>query len=278
MTDFDPEDEFVVHVVDAAGNIATYSAKGYLLQFIDVDAGPDQFATATEPVLFTGTISGYGDLVQPARFLWTFGDGATLSGNLDDLILPGSEPGTFMVDHLYAAGGSFEATLRIVDGVGATGFDTTNVYACGDPRDVFLPDATINELHADIRGCTASIEGDSMTITLYMAGDIADEFGIPDPLLGDIQYRLRLGLVGQSNEKLVRYRNGDTTGMRSLNVSLSENAISFEFSLKELGRKGPLSDAAITFSAETRDGAQSTGSAGLLDWMPDDGSVVEFHE
>ena len=279
VTDFDPEDEFVVHVVDAGGNIATYSAKGYLLQFIDVDAGEDQFVAATEPVFFTGTISGFGDLVAPVRYLWSFGDGETRSGDISGLAHDEGNA-DFTVDHLYSTGGTFEATLRIVDSAGATGFDSATVYACGtDPEDVILDlSSTIEQRDADILKCAASIDSDlnQATITLYMADDIADAGG--QPTMGDIQYRLRLGVVGQSNEKLVKYRDGNTTGMKSLEVKLSGNTISFTFNLAELGRTGPLSDAAVTFSVETRDGAQSTGSAGLLDWMPDDAGVIEFNE
>ncbi len=288
VSDFEADDQFVVHVIDAAGNVGTNSAKGYLLQFIDVDA-ENALGAPEVPMSLTATVFGFAavgsspGLTQPTRFLWNFGDNEGLSGDLSatnpdllDFTVDSNGNARFSVAHTYAAGtsGPLVATVRVVDSNGSIGFDSADVFMCTDPNDVVLNDPTINADHADIVGCGASIDGDDMTITLYMAGDLTDAL---DPI-GDIQYRLRLGLVGQSNEKLVKYRDGGTTGMRSLSVVLDGNAIHFTFSLKELGRKGQLSDAAVTFSAETRDGAASTGSAGLLDWMPDDGNVVVFHE
>ena len=219
-------------------------------------------------------------MVTHAPFLWDFGDGTTLSGDLATEPTLGEANGdaVFTVPHTYSTGGALLATLRVVDGEGAIGFDTTNVYVCADPDDdvILSGSATIDQGHANIIGCGAIIEGEWMTITLVMEDSLVDGDG--DPENGDIQYRLRLGLSGQSNEKLIKYRDGDTTGMKRLTFAIKDNTISFRFSLRELGWKSTTGEPTVRFSAETRGGAEGTGAAGLLDRMPDDGSVVEFHE
>ena len=65
-------------------------------------------------------------------------------------------------------------------------------------------------------------------------------------------------------------------GLKSLAVSVQGSSISFTFSLNEIGRKGALANAAVLFAAETRVGAEATGSAGLLDQMPNGGGTIKY--
>jgi class 3 adenylate cyclase len=287
FADFQPDDEFVVHVIDGSGNVATDSAKGNLIQFIEVDAGPDQFVAAEQPVTFTGTVFEFADtadldgLTPPVRFQWSFGDGETLEGELSSanpdigsFDVDAAGTATFSVTHEYDAdhGGSLQAPLFVIDGTGSTGLDSTTVFVCGDPRDVVLgPSANIDAAQADLIGCGVQVAGDEMTITLVTDGDL-EVGGVPTT--GDISYRLRVGLTTGTASKLLKYKDGDVTGMRSLEVTIVGNTINFTFSLKELGKKGQNASADVTFSAETRAGVPSTGAAGLVDELPDSGTIV----
>jgi hypothetical protein len=289
FADFDADDQFVVHVIDGAGNVATDSAKGNLIHFIEVDAGPDQFVAAEQPVTFTGMVFEFGPnadndgLFEPVEFQWSFGDGLTLSGalsadnpDLDSFSVDGDGTATFQVTHTYSANvsGLLEATLFIEDGAGSTGLDTANIYVCGDPRDVNLSEAaSVDPTQADLVGCDVEVDGDAMTITLFTDGAL--EVG-GTPTTGNISYRLRVGLATETSAKQLMWRDGSATGMKSLEVVVDGNSISFTFSLKELGKKGQGANAAVVFSAETRAGVESTGGAGLLDQLPDGGASVTF--
>ncbi len=65
-------------------------------------------------VTFTGTASGG---TAPYTFFWTFGDGATSTGN--------------PVTHTYTSSGSYTATLSVTDSKGATGAASTTVTITG---------------------------------------------------------------------------------------------------------------------------------------------------
>ena len=283
--DFLADDEFVVHVIDGAGNVATDSAKGNLIQFIDVDAGPDQFVSAGVPVTFSGTVFEFGlnaendGLTAPVQFQWSFGDGTLFEGELSETSpdvtnfnLAADGTATFDVTHQYSpdVSGPLQATLFVVDGSGLTGIDGASIYVCGDPLDVVVdPSVGFPAEKADLIGCGVDVAGDSMSITLFTAGDL--ETGT-----GNIAYRLRVGLTTQSNSKQLSYHDGTANGLKSLDVSIVDNSVTFTFNLKDLGKKRRNADAAVVFSAETRAGVPSTGSAGLVDELPDGGATIVF--
>jgi PKD repeat protein len=287
--DFDINDAYVVYVVDNWGNVATDSSKGYLIRFIDVLAESDDFVPAGVPVTLTGTIFEYDSseapLIDPIQYQWSFDNGTTTEGTVDltdpnvtDIRLNPDGSLSFDVSHTFepAPPGEVEATLLITDAGGSTGVDTTYLYVCGDPIDVEVdPTAEFPAEQADLIGCDVEITGSggaqTIAISLYTVGDLTDA-----ELIADISFRLRVGLTTQTSMTQMAYHDEVINGPKTLNVSITGNKITFSFKASDIGKKGQSADTPLIFSAETRGGVPSTGSAGLIDELPDGGGTILY--
>ena len=91
------------------------------------DAGPDRFADPGEVVSFTGAASTDSDGTI-ANYAWTFGDGASASGQT--------------VNHQYSTGGNYTVTLTVTDNDGAPVSDTTVAHITGATGDTTPPTIT----------------------------------------------------------------------------------------------------------------------------------------
>jgi len=117
---FSGEERLSMHVIDAKGNVATYSGKGANLRLIRVDAGPDQGFVPGVSVNFTTTLWDFTNLAAPVFYSWNFGDGTSTSGQV--------KAGTFTVSHIYTGNPRQAiAKLKVTDSDGGIGVDTVRV-------------------------------------------------------------------------------------------------------------------------------------------------------
>jgi hypothetical protein len=252
-------DSLVVEVVDGAGNVTTYTAKGANLHLVNVNAGPDQLFGEGIPTTFAATVPDFGTLAGPVQYFWDFGDGTSTSGTLTGPAL------TTTHQYSTSAGTRFTARLRVADANGGMGADDVVVTACWDnPNDVVASTSSVDTAQANFVGCHVTSMATTMTITLRMARPIAAS--APS---NDIQYRVYLTLPAISVQ--LKYRSGQVTGLGSLVVTFPDSGdeIAFTFALSEVGI---VHGQAVLWSAETRAGVQATGSTGLIDSMPDGGT------
>ncbi len=264
--------DLLVQVEDANCNVTLDTYKSAGLNFIKVDAGPDQLMPANRTVTLTGTISGFTSLTSPAWFVWGFGDGTFLDG----VLLPESKRtvnvtvdalgnATFSVQHTYASGIAtpITASLEVQDSAGGNGSDETRIV-CDPAGDAESPDG-------DWIGCGSSNTNTKMTIAVTVDGAVTDQF----------QYRVYVD-AGRYNTKKKRweqppdgvfdaqlkYNGGQVTGLPSLTVQVVGNQLRFTFDLAEFG----LSPGnVVQWYAETQAGTPGTPATGKIDRMPDIG-------
>ena len=123
-------------------------------------------------VTFTGTASGG---TSPYTFSWTFGDGATGTGN----------PAT----HTYTTSGSYTATLSVTDSKGATGAASTTVTVTGTPHTsiIVASDAAPGPSSLATAGGAKLIQdsaGKMIAVYTDSSGRIGLAYDDSDPMLG----------------------------------------------------------------------------------------------
>ena len=247
-------DRLVIQMVDGAGNVGVYTAKGPGLRILNVDLGPDLEIGDGQTVNFTANINEAGEpMVGPVTYFWDFGDGSSTQTTVD----------ANTVSHQFPAPAtSYTVKVKVMDSNGGIGIDTVLVRNyCYDPAidEPFLE--TIP--HADFVGCSAKIEGSLMTITLRMAGPVE-----PGGAFTGTRYTISTSANGGT--KNLNYKDGSWTGVKSLKVSVSGNNVVFEFDPKDVGLA--TDGKTMTWFAETQGGIPGTGGAGSLDRMKDVGT------
>ena len=123
-------------------------------------------------VTFNGTASGG---TAPYTLSWTFGDGATSTGN--------------PVTHTYTSSGSYTATLSVTDSKGATGAASTTVTVTGTPpRSVIVAsDAAPGPISLATAGGEKLIQdsaGKMIAVYTDSSGRIGLAYDDSDPMLG----------------------------------------------------------------------------------------------
>ncbi len=99
------------------------------------NAGPDRTASINEILSFSGLASS--DDAGVVRYVWDFGDGASAQGPI--------------VNHSYAAAGSYTVSLTVWDAVGHSASDTASVIVSSSIADTTSP-AQVTDLHASSWG------------------------------------------------------------------------------------------------------------------------------
>jgi hypothetical protein len=260
VPDVGENDGIVIQVANLAGYVATYTAKGANMHAIKVDAGPDRGYTPGETEVFEATIPDFGDLTPPVFYIWYFGDGTTESGILDEDDI--TELNTFSVEHVYGEDTQWfiTATLKIMDSDGGIGVDDVLLYRWWDPQ------GDANSLAAaDLNNGYAVTDGEWVTIGIKVYGEISNDY----------QYRLRIDSEPGGTLHL-RYSAGQVTGLSGLKCYVVE----YNGSYKELRFMFRLTDAGFSIgdrlwlSAQTQKGVPSEPAKGIIDNMPDEGSVL----
>lgn len=267
--------QMLLQVVDSAGNVAHWSAKGANARVLEIhaDAGNEALSSPVLATTLTGTVVDFqamlDDQVPSIFYRWEFGDGTYQFGTLavdgvaESIIDIDSDSGeySFTVEHLYQAIGDVTAILKVTDALGGVGVDEVNIATCGDAADLDLSLANLDYL-----GCATSNDPGAMwaSISLRTAGPVTDSN----------QFRIYLDLDSDGNEDVfLKYNssNGSTTGMQSLVVTadpLDDRVLVFSFDLSEVDFT-----AGETFQwyAETQDGVAGGAGQGFVDRMPDTG-------
>ena len=130
-------DRLVIQIVDAAGNVGFYSAKGPGLRILNVDLGPDRLFFDNQPVAFTANVDQSVEaMVAPVSYFWDFGDGNTLTTQTN------SVSHTFNTNALV-----YEVKVKVADSKGGIGVDRAIVrYYCTDPTGDATSDPTVAHL------------------------------------------------------------------------------------------------------------------------------------
>jgi hypothetical protein len=145
-----------------------------------------------------------------------------------------------------------------MDDDGSIGSDTllvTVMQRWSDPEGD-VSSGTDND--ADLIGGDAFNSDTTMTIILRVAGPISDQF----------QYRVRL--VTDSGSYHIKYNDGKVTGLPNLAVEKNGNELRFTFDLFSIGLE---SGDYVQVSMKTQGGVKSESAAGILDEMPDSGTL-----
>ena len=252
-------DRLIIQIIDAAGNVGVYTAKGPGLRILNVDLGQDRDFD-NNPVSFTASV-GLGlpiePTVSPVSYFWDFDDGTTATTS------------TNSINHTFSqAKSEYIVKLRVTDSNGGIGIDRVTVRNyCRDPLgDVPVPpDASISAGQADFVGCAVSNVDTKLTITLRTASALVTT---ANPVPPKIRYTVNVA-VGNGPAKNLSYREGSATGLRSLVVTLNGDTISFSFDQRDVGwTPGKV----LNWFAETQGGVEGTQGAGSLDRMKDAGS------
>ncbi|MEO6397590.1 MAG: PKD domain-containing protein, partial [Tepidiformaceae bacterium] len=251
-------DRLIIQIVDAAGNVGVYTAKGPGLRILNVELGPDR-EYGVAPVIFTANVNPAGEsLVEPVSSFWDFGDGSTATTN------------TSTTSHTFPpAQPQYTVKVRVSDANGGIGFDRVLVSNyCWDPLGDagFSGDATISAAQADFVGCSVSNDTSKLTITLRTAAPLTN--GTATTFPARIRYTVSVA-VGNGPSKNLSYREGSATGLKSLVVTLSGDTISFTFDQKDVGWSP---GKQLTWFAETQGGVPGAPGAGTLDRMKDSGT------
>lgn len=250
-------DRLVIQIVDAAGNVGFYSAKGPGLRILNVDLGPDRLFFDNQPVAFTANVDQSVEaMVAPVSYFWDFGDGNTLTTQTN------SVSHTFNTNALV-----YEVKVKVADSKGGIGVDRAIVrYYCTDPTGDATSDPTVALGQADFIGCAVSKPAaGKLTITLFTVATL--ESG-PGTFPAKIRYSINIA-AGSGSAKNLSYREGSVTGVRSLEVALSGNAVSFTFDLKDVGWTP---GKTLNWYATTQGGIPGVQGAGSLDRMKDSGT------
>lgn len=268
-------DRLVIQIVDAAGNVGVYTAKGPGLRILDVTltATPETFSSL--PVSLAATVDvdfdndGIDDepMVGPVTYFWNFGDGSDTKTTVDQSV----------VEHPFpATGDEYTVTVRVTDSNGGIGIARVVVRNyCRDSSGDATIDPSVALSQGDFIGCrvgpaAAPAPAGYVTITLRLAAPISDEAGTSWP--AKIRYTVSVGAKGKGSTKNLSYREGSITGVKSLTVKLSNDTISFTFDPKDVGVTG---NSTLVWSATTQGGIAATQGAGSLDRIPDAG-VFEY--
>lgn len=255
-------DRLIIQIVDAAGNVGVYSAKGPGLRVLAVDLGPDKWFSDNQPVTFSAAVDqAVEPMVSPVSYFWDFGDGTTVT------------TATSTVAHTFNSsnGTEYEVKVRVTDSNGGIGIDRVMVRsycfdAAGDANASI--DSSIIAGQADLIGCVVSHSQSTgkMTISLKTAAALDS----PGPYPAKIRYTVNVG-VGNGPSKSLSFREGSSNGVKSLVVTISGNTISFTFDQKDVGWSP---GKVLTWYAETRAGVEGTSGAGMVDRMPDAGNFT----
>jgi hypothetical protein len=261
-----------IQVVDGAGNVAVWSAKGLNAKPIKVDAGPDQYYTPNQPVTLTATVNDFSSLLLSGNdvyYSWYFGDGTEISGLLakDGTVIPTdayrTNPisivngvATFDVSHSYPGPDTYVATLKVTDKDAGVGVDKVTIRRMCDAID--LPGYP----NGDLVGCSFTNDANKFTLRLRVAGVIDKDF----------QYRAYLDMDnGQGNFKQIKYSSGSVTGLGSLQAYIDpEDPQSLVFTFDRTEVDPAITD--IRWYAETQNGISGGQSQGFTDRMPDIGT------
>jgi PKD repeat protein len=252
-------DRLIIQVVDGAGNVGIYSAKGPGLRILNVNLGPDQ-EFKDSPVSFNAFTQGLPvpAMVGPVSYFWDFGDGST------ETTATNTNTHTFSATQL-----EYTVKVRVTDANGGVGVDRMKVrYYCSDPaNDVPVPpDPAVTLGQADFVGCRVSLDtSGKMTITLKTVAPLTTA---TSAYPAKIRYTITT-VVGSALPKSFSYREGNATGIKSLTVVLSGNTISFTFDPKDIGWSA---GKTLYWYADTQAGIPGTTAAGQLDRMKDVGT------
>ncbi|HET9477594.1 MAG TPA: hypothetical protein VFP63_08915, partial [Dehalococcoidia bacterium] len=264
--------DLLIQVEDDECNVTLDTFKSAGLNFIKVDAGPDQLMPANRTVTLTGTVENFDDLVSPVWFDWEFGDGTFLDG----VLLPAKlatvaytvdafGTATFSVQHTYAAGipTPITATLEVHDSAGGNGSDETHIV-CDPIGDALGPDG-------DWAGCDSSNTSTTITISAVVDGAITSDY----------QYRVYIDAGTYNTKKKVweqrfdgvfdavlKYNGGQVSGLTSLTALVAVNQVSFTFNLAEFGLSA---GKEVRWYAETQAGTPGEPATGKVDRMMDTG-------
>jgi len=265
VTGVGPEDKLVAYLFDAAGNGAIVTGKGANMSTIEIDAGPDQAYAPGTPVYFKAIVSDFTSLANPVSYIWNFGDssfdGGLLSiGSAGDgspipapgVVIDAEGNATFSVTHTYTAAADEDivATLKVTDADGGIGVDEVALILIEDPVDSV-------SVGADIVGGHVTSDTEMVTIGILMEGSVSDAY----------QYRIKLQTETGDSYHL-KYNDGKVTGLPSLQVIPSSQALLFQFDRSDIN----LGDFGyFLWSSETQAGVQSTPETGIIDNMPDTG-------
>jgi hypothetical protein len=264
--------DMLIQVEDDECNVTLDTFKSAGINFLKVDAGPDQLMPANRTVTLTAKVDNFDDLTSPSWFDWQFGDGTFADG----VLLPADKAtvavtvdafgtATFSMQHTYAAGvvTPITATLEVHDSAGGNGSDETHIV-CDPIGDAEAP-------NGDLVGCGSSNDGTKMTIAVTVDGAVTDEF----------QYRVYVD-AGKYNSKKKRweqppdgtfdaqlkYNGGQVNGLPSLTAQVVGDQLIFTFNLSEFGLS---SGKEIRWYAETQAGTPGTPATGKIDRMLDTG-------
>ena len=272
VANFISDTKVVIQVVDGAGNVATWSAKGVNVRIIQVVAEGSSLYSPLAPTTFKGVIPAYNDVLRNSDsmfYRWAFGDGTYAFGRLakdgmptDNVTVEADGSAWFVVDHLYATNNNLVAELKVTDEFGGVGIDEVEMTACGDPID-----PTGMYPNHDYVQCATTNNSTEVTITVKVAGVIED----------GVQYRIALDYQGSAGDQnpdgkadvMLKYQNGASTGIKGLVVNqVGSSMLEFTFDLAGKGWKGN----SIMWQAEVQDGIAGAAAAGFEDTMPDNGA------
>jgi hypothetical protein len=245
-------DQIVIQVVDGAGNVATLTGKGANMRVIPVDVGPDRSFCVNSPTTLTATIGNFNPLLSPYFFAWDFGDGTTQTGLVDSA--------TFSVQHTYSDSAPLlvAASLKVTDANGGIGVDEVVLQQIWDVEGDSIGTAGVSLPDADLIGGCVSNDADTMSIVLRVAGEITDEY----------KYRVKL-YTENGDVYHLQYNDGQVTGLAGLQAVPGVGAITFTFSLADIGLG---SGDYIQWESEIQAGVKAAGATGKVDYMPDDGT------
>jgi len=249
-------DRLIIQIIDAAGNVGLYTAKGPGLRILNVDLGPDRTFSAGQTLSFTANVNLGGEpMVGPVNYFWDFGGGNTLTT---------SSPTTTRT--FSAAQAEYTVKVKVTDSNGGIGVDSVKVRNyCLDtaPNDVVLgvPDA------ADLTGCSVSVPATGK-LKISLATKAAT---LTATTTAGIRYTISTSVTvnGVTTTNSFSYREGKVTGVAGLQVDLTGNTVNFTF---DQAKVGWAPGRVLTWSVNTQGGISSTPGAGQLDRMPDVGA------
>ena len=250
-------DDIAGEVVDGAGNVAYFTAKGsggFTYLPVDLSAPPPLnpdpiYVTPGTATTFQLNVADFAQLDEPFYTI-DFGDGLFGSGPV--------AASTITFTHVYPVGTDFPTTakVKVMDASGRLGSDTITVRLLCDPIGDGSPPAV------DYVTCDVTTTATTMTIAVGVVGAID----------AGAQYRINI-LTATKNAQL-KYQDGQVTGpLNSLVVTqVGTSELRFTFSLQEVGLNS--SGAQLLWQADAQNGVQGGSPTGFPDRMPDSGTFV----
>jgi hypothetical protein len=243
----------IIQTVDGAGNVATNTGRGSMLNVISIEVEPVVVVRKGTEFTLNAQIQGFDIEKEPYFYTWDMGDGNFKQGISTD--------GNITVNHIYPDADEpidiFTTKLKVTDSAGGIGNAVTVVkvfdFDWTDPVD------NPNNPDGDLIGASMN-NNDEVSIALVVVGEISPEY----------QYRIVLRVVNTNKVFNIKWDGKKVTGIKGAKgVGFAGGMIQITFDTSKLGviSEGDL----IEVQFETQAGVPSDPGEGFPDYMPDEG-------